>query len=68
MCPVFLWFFSNEGFVSAGGRAVRAYCWGRICSGQKTWRKPERRVLLENGVNNLRSITSLLLHLWLVVD
>ena len=34
----------------------------------KSWRKPECQVSFENGVNNLRSVISLFMHQWLVVD
>ena len=34
----------------------------------KSWRKPECRVSFENGVNNLRSVISLSMNQWLVVD
>ena len=34
----------------------------------KSWRKTECRLSFENGVNNLRSVISLSMNLWLEVD
>ena len=119
MCPVFLWFFSNEDGqnnllcnVTVSSTLLTTRCSGRMyrglfehdlttsrqCKGLyfdavsaldspsarvggrcvhvagvgkvliKSWRKPECRVSLENGVNNLRSVILLFMHQWLVVD
>ena len=49
-----------------GGRCVHIAGVGKAMI--KSWRKPECRVSLENGVNNLRSVISLVMHQSLVVD
>ena len=49
-----------------GGRCVYIAGDGKVLI--KSWRKPECRVSLENGVNNLRSVISLFMRRWLVVD